>query len=529
MHEPGLYATIADRDAACLVKLAAAVGVAMSLRDSIPADGGQVSTVAADPDGAGLIYRLGDLFILVVAINADADAAPGPAWAALRRRWRELCPTGGGVAALVTGDTPDGLASQPCDWGWVDGELDDVVAVARPEGEAAAHRFLSGDWAVAVALADGAERVLCEASDAAARLARRADDEREVANAADSLRAIAGNLGRLAATSTSDAGRLLFAPTQRRWASERGRLNAAQKGPNNAHRPADDYPYPLAAPLRETDRSWPPLRRFEKALDAAEAAVQVGAILVAASLRRAGESIVHPAWARPQSSIWPELALDLLGERRLRTRLCDPGLWTRVHKAYEPIVRIRNSQKGHGPTRREEQDGHYSELADTIEDHLARVLHELVELTTVELAVVRGIERPRARPNVLRLGWMSGSNPYFIESAVACPDHRDIRDLDIVEVDDGVVSSLFPLMMLIPAAPPTVGLLSGIAGGRARFLCRASGEEAFERLGPEAIALLLPLENNRIAVGGEGRPATRPDRGAKGGRGRSGNGPSRKP
>ena len=486
-REPGLYGVTSSTSLGEMIELASRLDIDLSAHAAAGPDPVRVTVEALDAKGLGVVYRFGADHILLVALNGEGDL-PG-AWGQLHRRWDEATqgdgrsPRAVGTMRFVTGDRPALPDMTSVGWGWISGDLENGVAVARLDKEDIAHRFLSGRWPVAWEIARRAEQSRASADEARARLDRADADRSLIGEVSDDLRLAAANLGRLISPDDEVATRFLLTQRWREWNEARRRWTKDEPISRKGLR--ERLPFPVAAALRTWERSWPPERKFRKALDAAEAAVAVPALVGTAVLANQGVPFGGPHWERPAYSCWPELI------SRFQTGVAPrPGppllaaeVWRTVANAYAPIVAIRNRHHGHGAVR--EDESFYEDLCEQLEDLVGALLVALGALGPIELAVLRSVERRRGCVVRARVAHAMGSNPHFLESWVKFRRADDLWDGDVILLDDEGPLGLHPFFCLIESGgPPTVACLSGVSLGRARYLCRASGQQEQNGLEP---------------------------------------------
>lgn len=467
LREPGLYVvTNADRPEP-LVHAAARLGVALV---DAP-DGGQADlrVVAVGPDADGVLYRLGDRHILVLALNEEGPV--DEAWARMERRVEEAG-VRGAVARFVVGDP--GAWGEEVGWGRLAGTLERLTAIARPDGEFAANRFLSGHWPLAWELWREGEVARRGGLAAAARVREHLRDRAAITEASEVLSDLAGNLGRLRAADTDRATGILVAPCLASWACARGDLRSA--GVVRAPSPIeDDLPYPVAAALRAARRRTQHLYRLFKLLEAGEAATAFGAVVVAATCRRVGVSTAHPQWTRGNYGAWVDLALALAGRlpRSDQTGLADPALWVRVRNVNRPLVERRNREYAHDPTRLDDES--YAESVRAASADLQELLATLEPLRSIRLGRVEHMRHRRGQPTSVVIDVMQGPNPHFEQEELTV-DPGGACDDDLVVVATNALVDLHPYARMIgPPEARTVGIVAGRAASGYRYACRASG------------------------------------------------------
>ena len=473
-----------------VLAVAGRLGLELEVRPQ-PADPVRVTVEAVHPGGLAVVYRFGDDRILLVALNGNGDVER--TWETLRTDWAAAVEGPGQRAAgtfrFVTGDAPAGDGMAEVRWGWLAGTLDEGIAVARPEFEDEAHRFLSGNWPVAWEIARRTEESAMQAEEARSRLDRAGMDRSVVSQSCEDLRISAANLGRLLSVDQEPANRLLLRPKLEAWREARRRWTAELTGS-----PTDEgsLPFPIASALRTWRRSWPPERRFRKALDAAEAIVAVPALLVAALLVAEGHPMADPGWDRPGYSWWPRLVPTLVkGRSGPQDPLLDPAAWRDVTEAHRPIVELRNKHHGHGPVREDQE--FYEALCEKLEELVHDLLDGLASLGPMELGVLRWVERRRGCPARARIARAMGSNPHHLESWVELGS-AEVWDGDVVLHRASGPISLHPFLRALDGdGLATIGCLSGLTpGGRAHWLCRATGSRLEEQLEPEWRVILDP-------------------------------------
>lgn len=468
LSEAGLFVVIGAADPAELASAAARLGIPLDAADH----GGDapLRVIAVGPDGDAALYRLGDRHFLVLALNDDGPV--GEAWERLERRVDDAG-IAGARARFALGEAAGwGL---PVGWGWIEGTVERLTAIARPAGEVAANRFLSSHWPLAWELWREGEGVLHEARAALERLRAHADDLATVTEAAAVIDDLAGNLGRLQAADPGRATGRIVAPVLSGWTKARGELR--QRDPlRPPPPPEEDLPYPVAAAIRASRRRTQHLYRLSKIIEAGEAATALGAVVVAGIAAAAGVPTGHEQWAVGNYSGWADLAHVLASRlpEREQVGLADPELWVALRPAWRALVERRNREYAHDPTRPD--DERYAGSVRAAQAELDELLRALAPLRDVRLARVVNKRDPRGKPPTVVLEWMRGANPLFEQEEVALA-HGGARDDELVIVDAGRLIRLHPFAQVIgPPGAETVGLLAGRSAQAFRYACRVTGE-----------------------------------------------------
>jgi hypothetical protein len=488
--EPGLFCVTSASSAPPLLVLARRLGVDIQLHDLPPSDETRVDVAGQDAEEGGVLYRFGQRWVLLLAMNDDGPAAE--AWTRMSDRWFEVAPAESAVARFgITTEEPQ-EAHQVVSWGWVRGTLHELEALCRPDAELEANVSICQWWPFAWEIARQGRSAVQAGDDAASLLRAASSAGSELVSCSEALLDHSSNVGRMMHGDESGFVKVLMRQSLPGWTRARKGWHHESAAGGGSHRVVA-FPYPVAAAQRSIRRSWPALRRFEKVLDAAEAAVAVAALLAADQLRHAGGDIRHSAWCKPAFSVWPKLGREFCEQlpKKARTPLFSPETWSAIGAAFEPLVTIRNQVHGHGPTH--VLDSYYDELLDEVEGGLDAVLDLLAPLRGVRLARILHRESRRGHVPSARVELLVGSNASF-EHAIVSPCPSDIYDDDVVLITpDEDVRSLHPFFAMIDAGGwQTVGCLSGLRGGQGRYLCRASGASA--QLPLEAGELSKPVD-----------------------------------
>ncbi|MFW6054118.1 MAG: hypothetical protein ACOC9J_04835 [Persicimonas sp.] len=491
IREPGLYGVTSSDDLDELVEITTALELRLKVFDLEETPGLTVRVEACDEDHSAVVYRFGARRVLVVGLNDEG--VPLDVWKDLENRWLDVVDKSSAAARFGTAEARPGPDFAAVEWGWISGKLGALTFITRSEYEDAAHRFLSGDWPIAWEIARRGDEVAADANRVADHLSRYDQYRRQLAQALSDINVQRTNLGRLSTQTSDGLVSLLLPPIWGRWSSARKSWTNVYDSTSPV--PSEgDLPFPLAGALRAIDRGWPALRKFEKSLDAAEAAVQLGALFVASKLNSQGVSILSERWGKPGFGCWPRLSVELLNrcEADDGHPMLNRDLWDEIAVAFQPIVEIRNRIHGHGPTYPD--DLRYTDLTGQIRQHLNKILSLLEPLEELRLGGVLDIERRRDKDPVARVALLQGSNPSFRRDEVSASD-TTLFTGDVLVLSDVETPSLHPFLRMTETlrdnGTESVGMLSGLSGSSGRYLCRVTGEEWLFELTEEERRMLV--------------------------------------